>query len=133
MGGGGWGIIIPGFHRLYTLVSLYPEQSTNSRAASLLCRVFRISAVQGTVFAAVLQLPLGSGLRQAKQRSERGRSLTNSCKRNCRDHTHTHTEGETPCEVRESFLSVTFLFVSALSMPGSALFVSVLLKMCCSS
>jgi hypothetical protein len=114
------------------LGSLYPEQSRNSRAASLPCRVFRISAVQ----VACLSRCCCCRWVRAFDKQNRGASegeVWQTHARGTAGMRHREREGETPCELRESFLWVTFLFVSALSMPGSSLFVSVLLKMCYSS
>ncbi len=85
------GIFIPGFQGIHVGIVIPGTVVEQSSSFSSVPRFSNFcSAVR--VFAAVLLLPLGSGLRQAKQRSERGRSLTNSCKSNCRDETHTQRE-----------------------------------------
>jgi hypothetical protein len=84
-------MIIPGFQRIHVGIVIPGTVEEQSSSFFSVPRFSNFSSA-GRVFAAVLPLPLGSGLRQAKQRSERGRSLTNSCKSNCRDETQRERE-----------------------------------------
>ncbi len=85
------GTVIPGFQRIHVGIVIPGTLEEQSSRFSSVPRFSNLCSAGG-VFVAVLLLPLGSDLRQAKQRSERGRSLTNSCKRNCRDETQRERE-----------------------------------------